>query len=99
MLSKFEPDIEPLWSHLSFGIQDAWNGLFWMEYLPGPFDATFCALPALFLPSASRDHGGWKWHFEATNVLIPANEDVFKSLRPPGRFVEAAPVLHAVLTV
>ena len=39
-------------------------------------DLTFYALPKLFLPSTS---GPWRLtrHFEAKNVPLPANEDVF----------------------
>ena len=45
--------------------------------------------------------GPWrrKRHFEATNVTIPTNEDVFKALDPQRLFIEAAPVLQAIFAV
>ena len=74
----FEPVFERLWFQLSFGIQVAWNPTFWKEYLPGLWTVPFYALPGyLYHPPA----GSWrrKRHFEATNVPILANEDVFKA--------------------
>ena len=46
--------------------------------------------------------GPWrrKRHFEATNVPIPENEDVFLKLQTPlCCFIEATPVLQAILNV
>ena len=71
---------------------------FLQEHLPGLWTLPFILSPRYFYHPPA---GPWrrKRHFEATNVPIPANEDVFKAGDLLRCFIEAAPVLQAILTV
>ena len=59
-------------------------------------DATFYALPTLFLPSASQDHGG-RSGILRQHVLLLANDGVLECPRSAALIHEAAPDWQVVL--
>ena len=62
-------------------------------------DATFYALPTLFLPSASRDHGGGSGILRQPMFQFRQMRMFFKAGDLLRCFIEAAPVLQAILIV